>query len=65
MLLDVRAQVLPLLEVERQAQRFGESLEAGVVFAATGERCPRCWVYRDEVGTAGREARVKCEEALG
>jgi isoleucyl-tRNA synthetase len=96
-LLEVRAGVLPVLEVARRDKLIGKSLEAKVVLApkgqaeflkanldvlpellivsqvelgdgpehrvvkADGNRCPRCWTYKPEVGS--QELCHRCVEA--
>ncbi len=47
------------------AQAFGEGAEVTAeVLAATGVKCPRCWVYSEAVGQGSDEC-PKCREALG
>ncbi len=97
-LLDVRAQVLAVLEVARRDKLIGKSTEAKVIVAvkdqgpllkkhlselpelfivsqvelsdgpehkvvkADGNRCPRCWTYKPEVGA--QELCNRCGDAL-
>jgi isoleucyl-tRNA synthetase len=54
-----RARPLPL------SQAFGEgSAVTAEVLTAQGEKCPRCWVYSEQVAQ-GSEVCPKCREALG
>jgi len=60
------AQALIVSECRVEEKKGLETIEAGA-FHSDGEKCPRCWQWRKDIGSDGRYPGVcsRCAQALG